>query len=136
MGDPIPSLSLKEGFICNLAGDIEDSGKGGPREMFKLGPEAGIRQSRSRVPLLFRCGLNQKSGKFENPFGHLEGAKGQDTPCFFDGPNSTPPADLTLHVRQLGQCKVSVPLQEPGNLSHEVDDRFVPAALLNPLTQS
>jgi hypothetical protein len=56
--------------------------------------------------------------------------------CSFDWPDATPPADLALHIGELGRSEVSAPFHEPCNLAHQVNDCFIVVTRLNPFAKA
>src|SRR4030042_415382 len=53
-----------------------------------------------------------------------------------DGPDATPPADLSLHIGQFDQTQISGPFHEPCDLAHQVDDRLIVLLPMGPMTQT
>ncbi len=46
------------------------------------------------------------------------------------------PADLALHISGLSRSEVTAPLHRPCNLTHQIDDGFIPVSRPNPFAQA
>jgi hypothetical protein len=55
--------------------------------------------------------------------------------CLVKGPDATPPADLALHIGELGGGQISGPLHKPCNLAHQINDFLIVVPLLDPFAE-
>jgi hypothetical protein len=56
--------------------------------------------------------------------------------CLFNGPDATPPADLALHIGELGGSEVTTPFHKPSYFSHQINDCLIVMPILDPLAKA